>query len=224
MGIPVLVYGKSGSGKSRSTKNFAEDEIFYVDVEKKPLPFKKKFKYKIVSDDVKVIKNALTQMDSKYGIKTAVIDDAGLIMTHTFMSRHRNMKGNQQFEMYNDIADDFYSIITHIKFELPDDNIVYLMMHEDTDDDGGIKLKTMGKLLDQKCPLTERVTICIRCMSVDGSHFFRVVTDGSDVSKAPEEMFEQEEFENDLKFVDTKIREFYEFTTTEKEKEKNAET
>lgn len=209
MGMPVVIYGKSGSGKSRSAKSFGEDEIFYVDVEQKPLPFKKKFKYRITSDDVKTIKSALSQMDSKYGVKTAIIDDAGLIMTHIFMARHRNMKGNQQFEMYNDIADDFYSIISHIKYFLPEDNIVYLMMHEDTDEDGGIKIKTMGKLLDQKCPLTERVTICIRCQSVDGEHFFRVVTDGSDVTKAPEEMFEKEEFENDLKVVDTAIREFY---------------
>ena len=209
MGLPVLIYGKSGAGKSRSTKNFNEDEIFYVDVEQKPLPFRKKFKYRIVSDDVRTIKNALSQMDPKYGVKTAIIDDAGLIMTHIFMARHRNMKGNQQFEMYNDIADDFYSIISHIKCDLPEDNIVYLMMHEDTDDDGGVKLKTMGKLLDQKCPLTERVTICIRCQSVDGEHYFRVVTDGSDVTKAPEEMFEKEEFENDLKVVDMAIRNFY---------------
>lgn len=28
MGVPVLIYGKSGAGKSRSLKNFAEDEIF----------------------------------------------------------------------------------------------------------------------------------------------------------------------------------------------------
>lgn len=205
-----MIYGKSGAGKSRSLKNFGEEEILYIDVEQKPLPFKKKFKYSMTSDKADTIKTALSKMDENK-VKTAVIDDAGLIMTHTFMARHRNMKGNQQFEMYNDIADDFYSIISHIKLNLPQDNIVYLMMHEDTDDDGGIKIKTMGKLLDQKCPLTERVTICIRCQSVDGQHFFRVVTDGSDVSKAPEDMFPEEEFENDLKFVDDTIREFYEW-------------
>lgn len=209
MGVPVLIYGRSGSGKSRSVKNFGEEEIFYVDVESKPLPFRKKFKYKITSDKVDDIKNYLGQMDKKYKVKTAVIDDAGLIMTHTFMSRHRNMKGNQQFEMYNDIADDFYGLITFVKYQLPDDNIVYFMMHEDSDEDGGFKIKTMGKLLDQKCPLTERVTICIRCQSVEGQHFFRVVTDGSDVSKTPEEMFEADEIENDLKAVDSAIRDFY---------------
>lgn len=214
MGLPVLVYGKSGSGKSRSLKDFKEDEILYIDVENKPLPFKKKFKYRIVTDCAESIKKYLSTVTfdkDKYGdIRTAVIDDAGLIMTHTFMSRHRQMKGNAQFEMYNDIADDFYNLISHVK-SLPEDVIVYFMMHEDMDDDGGYKIKTMGKLLDQKCPLTERVTICIRCQSVDGNHFFRIATDGSDVTKAPEDMFDTEEFENNLKSVDTKIREFYEW-------------
>ena len=36
MGVAVLIYGRSGSGKSRSLKNFAEDEIFLVNVIGKP--------------------------------------------------------------------------------------------------------------------------------------------------------------------------------------------
>ena len=48
MGIPVIIYGKSGSGKSRSLKNFKEDEILYVNVERKMLPFKGKFKYNLL--------------------------------------------------------------------------------------------------------------------------------------------------------------------------------
>ena len=45
MGIPVLVYGRSGSGKSRSLLNFGEDEILLINVQRKPLPFRKKFRY-----------------------------------------------------------------------------------------------------------------------------------------------------------------------------------
>ena len=53
------------------------------------------------------------------------------------------------------------------------------------------------------------VTIAIRCMSNSGRHFFKTVTDGSDITKTPEEMFEGEEIENDLKAVDLAIREYY---------------
>ena len=56
MGRIVLIYGKSGSGKSRSLKNFAEDEIFLVNVEDKDLPFRNKFKYIKSTDKYKTIK------------------------------------------------------------------------------------------------------------------------------------------------------------------------
>ena len=43
MGIPVLLYGKSGSGKSRSLKNFSTDELVLINPIGKPLPFRGKF-------------------------------------------------------------------------------------------------------------------------------------------------------------------------------------
>ena len=111
--------------------------------------------------------------------------------------------------MYNQIADDMNELIKTIK-AMPEDKIVYLMFHEDSNDYGETKLFTIGKLLDQKCNLVGMVTICLRCMSTGGRHFFRTVTDGSDVTKAPEDMFEDEEIPNDLKAVDDAIRAYYE--------------
>ena len=43
MGLPVLIYGKSGSGKSRSLKFFAEDEVVLFNTERKALLFRKRF-------------------------------------------------------------------------------------------------------------------------------------------------------------------------------------
>lgn len=209
MGIPVILYGKSGSGKSRSLKTFKKDEIALINVESKDLPFKGKFDYTFneVSFTGKVI-NALNKLPEN--INTVVIDDAGYLMTHYFMAKHRDMKGNAQFEMYNQIADDMVELINTIK-KMPENKIVYLVFHEDRNEqDGEVKLFTIGKLLDQKANLVGMVTICLRCMSVDGNHFFRTTTDGSDVTKAPEEMFEAEEIPNDLKAVDVAIRSFYE--------------
>lgn len=210
MAIPILIYGKSGSGKSRSLKNFGEDEILYVNIERKTLPFRKKFKYICTADNVDVILQQLAAM-GKANVKTAVIDDAGYIMTHYFMAKHRDLKGNAQFEMYNEIADKMYNLLSKIKNELPDDVIVYIIMHEDVNDFGGTSLKTLGRLLEQKVCLEGMVTICLRCMSIDGKHYFRTTTDGRDITKAPEDMFPDAEMENDLKAVDTAIREYYEF-------------
>jgi hypothetical protein len=44
MGIPVLILGESGSGKSASLRNFSENEIGVINVASKPLPFKSKIK------------------------------------------------------------------------------------------------------------------------------------------------------------------------------------
>lgn len=205
MGECVFVYGKSGSGKSRSLINFGEDEIFLVNTIGKRLPFRSKFKYEIKTDDFGKIVNGLRKMPTK----TAVIDDSGYLMTNAFMRGHSAPKsGSSTFDLYNDIADSFWSLITVIKNELPDDVIVYMIMHEDTTDYGETKLRTIGKLLSEKVCIEGMSTVVLRCAVRDGKHLFITQSDGNDISKSPEGMFDRE-IENDLKLVDSTIREFW---------------
>lgn len=205
MGQPILIYGKSGSGKSRSLKNFESDEIVLFNVENKFLPFRKKFKYEIKTDDYSKIFKALGKLPTK----VAVIDDAGYLLTNMFMKGHRINKGTSTFDLYNDIADNFWHLFDFIKCNLSDDTIVYIIMHEEESKSGDeVGVKTIGRLLSEKVCIEGMVTVALRCMSEDGRHFFRTVTDGSDITKAPEEMFESDEIENDLKFVDTTIRNY----------------
>lgn len=205
MGECVFVYGKSGSGKSRSLINFGEDEIFLVNTIGKRLPFRSKFKYEIKTDDFSKIANGLRKMPTK----TAVIDDSGYLMTNAFMRGHSAPKsGSSTFDLYNDIADSFWSLITVIKNELPDDVIVYMIMHEDTTDYGETKLRTIGKLLSEKVCIEGMSTVVLRCAVRDGKHLFITQSDGNDISKSPEGMFELE-IENDLKFVDDSIRSYW---------------
>ena len=205
MGRFILIYGKSGSGKSRSLKNFGPEEIFLVNVIGKELPFRTKFKYVSITDSVDTIIAGLKRMPCK----TAVIDDAGYLMTSQFMAGHSQpKKGASSFNLYNDIADQFWKLIREIK-ALPEDVNVYITMHEDTSDYGDTRLRTIGKLLNEKVCIEGMSTIVLRCVTVGSEHFFRTQTDGSDITKAPEEMFEGEKIENDLKAVDTRIREFY---------------
>ena len=205
MGECVFVYGKSGSGKSRSLINFGEDEIFLVNTIGKRLPFRSKFKYEIKTDDFGKIVNGLRKMPTK----TAVIDDSGYLMTNAFMRGHSAPKsGSSTYDLYNDIADSFWSLITVIKNELPDDVIVYMIMHEDTTDYGETKLRTIGKLLSEKVCIEGMSTVVLRCVVRDGKHLFLTQSDGNDISKSPEGMFELE-IENDLKFVDDSIRSYW---------------
>lgn len=205
MGEVVLIYGKSGSGKSRSMKHFKSDEILLVNIEKKMLPFRGSFKYVCESSEIPKICAWLHKMP----MKAAVIDDAGYLLTNIFMTGHREKQGSAVYDLYNDIADQFWSLLRFIKDKLPKDVIVYILMHEDTNDYGAVKLRTIGKLLDEKVCIEGMVTVCLRCISENGRHYFRTVTNGKDITKSPEEMFPAEEIENDLKAVDIAIREYY---------------
>ena len=208
MGLPVLIMGRSGSGKSASLRNFKKD-IFVVNVNKKPLPFKANDHLKVlITDEYLKIKQALAKAYEK-GIKSAVIDDAGYLMTSKFMAGHRQLKGNQSFELYNEIGDNFYSLIRYIADELPEDMIVYMTMHEEMNDMGYSKPKTIGKLLDDKVCVEGMFTIVFHSMKLDGKYVFATNTDGLDVTKTPIGMFSETYIDNDLSVIDEVIREYY---------------
>ncbi|MBQ0165360.1 MAG: AAA family ATPase [Bacteroidales bacterium] len=211
MGECVFIYGKSGSGKSRSLLNFKEDEIFLINVNGKRLPFPKKFKYVGRTDNIKTIMEQLAKMPTQ----TAVIDDAGYLMTNMFMRGHGQ---GDQFKLYNSIGDMMWNLINFIQMSLPEHVIVYMMFHDEATDQGDVKIRTIGKLLDQKVCLEGMVTICLRCAVKGGKHVFLTNSDGTDICKSPEGMF-PEEIENDLKAVDTQIRKFWGIKAPEKNKE-----
>lgn len=208
MAIPVLIMGRSGSGKSASLRNI-KDKWLVVNINRKPLPFKKNDNLVMFdSDEYLNIKTALSRCKDN-GIKSAVIDDAGYLLTSKFMASHRQMKGNAQFDLYNEIGDNFYSLIKYIVTDLPDDMIVYLTMHEEKNDFGESKPKTIGKLLDDKVCVEGMFTIVLHSMKLDGKYVFATTTDGLDVTKSPIGMFKTEYIDNDLESVDKEIREYY---------------
>ncbi len=204
--MAVLIIGKSGSGKSTSLRNFKTEEIKLINVSKKPLPFKNKFDDVLNSDDYSEIAREFKKNDKK----TIVIDDAGYLITNMFMRGHSSKgAGSAIYSFYNELADRFWKMIEYIK-TIPNDIIVYIIMHEESNDFGEIKPKTIGKMLDEKVCLEGMFTIVLRCITEDGHHYFKTKTDGKDVTKTPLDMFENELIDNDLKAVDEVIRQYYE--------------
>lgn len=219
MGIPVLIIGKSGSGKSRSMKNCVGKDFALIKVINKPLPFRGKIPStalprKLTAPDGKVYRE--NEYNTIRSIllnpkcpKSIVIDDAGYLITGQFMDNHSNYgKGNDVFRLYNNMADNFYKMLQSIINDAPDDRIVYIIMHEDTSEFGEIKAKTIGKLLDEKVCIEGMCTIVIRAKKSTDYVFVTQSQDGA-VSKSPEEMFEDIEIPNDLLLVDNAIREYY---------------
>lgn len=210
MGVPVICFGKSGAGKSRSLKTFGPDEITLINVLGKPLPFKGRFAYQLTTDDYSAIHKALKNLPTN----ACVIDDATYLMTNMFMRGHAlPQSGGSVFSLYNDIGDFFWLLLRTIQKDLPDDVVVYLMMHEEPAGDlGDVKLKTIGKLLDEKVCIEGLVTIALHCVYSGEKHLFRTHTNGRDVAKSPEGMFPSDEIPNDLKAVDAAIRDYWNLT------------
>lgn len=205
MVIPGLVIGKSGSGKSFSIEGLDPAKTALISVLGKPLPFKKKFD-QYVTDDAQKIIGAIKATKREI----IIIDDANYIMTNMFMRNHAaGGAGNAVFSLYNNIGDTFWNLIEIIS-RLPDDKRVYVMMHEEQNDFGAIRPKTIGKMIDEKVCLEGMFTICLRCMVSNGKHIFRTQSDGLDIAKSPLGMFDSDEIPNDLAMVDKAICDYYE--------------
>ena len=202
MAIPVLVLGQSGTGKSYSMKNFNEDEICLISVQKALLPFRKKFTETVVTDKYTEIIKAMESTKKK----VIVIDDTQYLMCNEFM-RRATEKG---FDKFTEIAQNFWSLVVQEVNNLPSDTIVYLLCHTATDDNGVEKMKTIGKLVDEKITPEGLFTIVLKTAVSDGNYAFVTQNNGKDTVKSPEGMFSTYAINNDLKYVDEKIRNYYE--------------
>lgn len=206
MATPVLIIGKSGSGKSTSLRNCQNSDWNLIRVLNKPLPFKGKIDGWFTDDYPQVMKCLIASK-----AESIVIDDAGYLITNHFMKEHASAgKGNAVFSLYNDIGDYFWQLIQFIVTKVPQNKIVYLMMHEEKDDFGEVKPKTIGKLLDEKVCIEGMFTIVLRCIEESGKHLFVTQASQGAVSKSPIGMFDSLTIDNDLAEVDKVIRDYYE--------------
>ncbi len=200
MGIPVMVLGDSGSGKSASMRNFEPDEIGIFNVASKPLPFRKKLPLKNAAT-YHTIGKALA--DPK--LKTYVIDDSQYLMAFEMFDKCKETG----YAKFTDCAKNFYDLVQFIILKVPADVIVYFLHHTDRAEDGRIKAKTQGKMLDSQLTLEGLFSIVLICQTDGVNHKFITQSDGYSTAKSPMEMFSRE-MDNDLKLVDTTIREYYE--------------
>jgi len=212
MGICVLVLGESGSGKSTSLRNFEANEVSIFNVAGKPLPFRKKLP-KATTSDYKQIKAGMKQSEKKIFI----IDDSQYLMAFAMFDKAKETG----YGKFTDIALDFKGLIDFVIHVLPLDVVVYFLHHVEKSDDGHVKAKTSGKMIDSQLTLEGLFSIVLMCKVDSTGHKFITQSEGMDTCKSPMEMLEKE-MDNDLKIVDTAIREYWELApipnkTTESE-------
>ena len=198
MGVCVLILGDSGSGKSTSLRNFEPDEVGILNVMGKPLPFRKK----LPTVDHAVY-GSIQQALQRNKRRAYVVDDAGYLMSLENF-KHAKESGYGKFIT---MAQNFERLIEHATQTDPD-TIVYLMMHYDRDADGRGKPKTIGKMLDEKFCIEGACPIVLQSAILDGKYVFVSKGDGFNAAKAPMDML-PDVMENDLRAVDTAIREYW---------------
>ena len=204
MAVIVAVMGESGTGKSTSLRNFQKGEASVINVSKKPLPFRNTLSV-FKTDNYQEVQAMIKRAQAK----SVVIDDAQYLMAFEYMHRAKE-KG---FEKFTDIGANFFNL-TQTAVALPDDKIVYFLFHIERTKDGNEKCKTIGQLLDEKITLEGLFTIVLKTVVLlDGNNqrqfCFATVNNGSDTVKTPMGMFTEPLIPNDLKAVDTVIREYY---------------
>ncbi len=215
MGVPILILGESGSGKSTSLRNFEENEVTVFNTASKPLPFRKKLY-------VRQGKRTTTeQYADMYGFmekhndkcKTFIIDDSQYLMAFEMFEKARETG----YGKFTDCALNFYNLVQFVIKQLPDDVLVYFLQHVETNTETGkIKAKTSGKMIDSQLTLEGLFSIVLYTVN-DGSEYkFITQSNGVSTAKSPMEMFDLE-IDNDLKWVDTTIREYWSLGTQSEE-------
>lgn len=217
MGVPCLVIGKSGSGKTYSLKNCDPDKFGVISVEKGRLPFKSKIKVARIPKSLKnpdgtevssysALNRAryawLTQViRGSKGLKSIVIDDSQYLLVNEMFDR----SSEKGYDKFTDIAKNFRDLVHFVNEAAPDDMIVYFLHHSETGADGREKCKTIGKMLEEKLVIEGMFDVVIYC----ADHKFYTQANEISSAKTPEGMFEDLEIPNDLALVDQAIREYW---------------
>lgn len=204
MGQLVYILGRSGTGKSYSLRNFDPSKVALINVQGKILPFKGSGKIaSVTTDNSDSIVRTIKGFANTY--KSIVVDDFQYVMANEFMRR----ASERGYDKFTEIARHAWDIAECVR-QLPQDVIVYILCHTDTDNDGVERLKTIGRLLDEKIVMEGMSTIVLKTNVSDGKYSFLTQNNGKDTTKSPAGMFPSYAIDNDLKYVDDKIRNYYE--------------
>ena len=144
-------------------------------------------------------------------MKAYAIDDSQYLMAFESFEK-ANETGYGKFTA---MAVNFYNLIQQVIKKTPADVLVYFLHHTEKADDGRTKAKTLGKMLDSQLTLEGLFSVVLLCRTDGKRHWFETQSDGLTTAKSPMEMFDRE-IDNDLKFVDQRIREYWELGGDEK--------
>lgn len=211
MSIATLVLGASGTGKSTSLRNLDPAKTLLIQCISKPLPFRPTGwkTRRNASDTGNVIQTSnpvlIEKLMRQSPHEVVVIDDYQAVMVNELMSRSTE-KG---YEKFTDIGKNAFNIF-NAAGQLAPHRRVYLLAHTQTDDFGNVRMKTVGKMVDQTLVPEGYFTIVLRTEVINSNYLFRTQTNGQDCCKSPIGMFSDVAVPNDLAEVDAAIVHYFE--------------
>jgi hypothetical protein len=207
MAEKILIMGESGTGKSTSIRNCDPAITAIVNPVGKPLPFRGSKKFTALNGETDSDKICdFMKSQAKAGKKIIIVDDFQYILAIPYMNRIKETG----WDKYNDFGANYFNIIDICK-ELPEDVCVYYLTHCETLENGLTTVKLIGKLLREKITIEGLFTIVLRTGVSEGKYYFFTQNNGKDTVKSPMGMFDAFSVDNDLAYIDAKIRNYYEF-------------
>lgn len=210
MSIATLILGNSGSGKSTSLRNLDPSKALLIQCIKKPLPFRSNgWKTRLT---LKSAGNVIQSSDPAVIVKVlqtaphdiVVVDDYQAVMVNELMNR----SSEKGYDKFTDIGKNAFNVF-QAAGSRPDHRRVYILAHTQTDDFGQVRMKTVGKMVDQTLVPEGYFTIVLRTEIINGQYLFATQTNGQDCCKSPIDMFADQHIPNDLAAVDAAICDFY---------------
>ena len=221
----IAVVGQTGTGKSTSVESLDAKETVIIGIIEKPLPFrgwKQRYtsgiqqggNFLVSHDSAQIVKVLNYISNERQEIKQIVIDDFQYIMSTEFMNRAQET-GWQKF---TDIAKHVWDVINAAKGLREDLKVVFLTHDEIITENfqPKRKIKTIGKLLDDKVTLEGLFTVVFftdisQNKEKNGLEYtFITQNDGTTTAKSPRGMFATFKIPNDLAEVISTINAYYE--------------
>lgn len=215
MSIATLVLGASGTGKSTSLRNLDPSNTLLIQCINKPLPFRASDWKPCTKEnpDGNVVRTsnpaAILRAMKNSKQEVVVIDDYQAVLVNEMMARSTE-KG---YEKFTDIAKGAWEVF-NTAGALSEHRRVYILAHTQSDDHGQIRMKTVGRMVDEKIVPEGYFTIVLRTEVINSQYLFSTQTNGQDCCKSPMGMFQEQHIPNDLHAVDAAIAEFYGIAAT----------
>lgn len=207
MAEKILIMGESGTGKSTSIRNCDPNITAIVNPVGKPLPFRGSKQFETLNSETDSDKICdFMKAQASAGKKIIIVDDFQYILAIPYMDRIKETG----WDKYNDFGSNYFKIID-VCNELPEDVCVYYLTHCETLESGLTTVKLIGKLLREKITVEGLFTIVLKTGTSEGKYYFFTQNSGKDTVKSPLGMFDSFSIDNDLAYVDAKIRNYYEF-------------